>query len=838
MNFLFTRINDVLRKELPTNNTGAEATLSVGESLVLVINVCEKQNIDKSLLMELKRLYLEGTKNDEEREFIKEMTQVFLDKHFSVQSDPKTISEDPIRRYFETNLAYFILQNKAESLAHAQLEQFTQNLQQRLFSLPEFNHEKRIKVECILKGNMDKNLLNKYELEYAELIHKLLTQNYYGLSEKACKNLYQIASSTILATLNTQIDKSMPIDIYSDSIFTMGMDGRGRIIKEGQDEVRTTAKGLMKSTSPLPMYHDVVNPVEEHYKQEEFSPFQRSVDQADFMIESGWCQHLFSRQTQPYSNGISSTTLALIRNIILQKRLGNPYFNDNFKEYLSIFSSLMIYNSGGHSFFEIFEVLKLSFCKELLDTNVELFNALEDDSLMYKVLYLDHQQEFEFALQETQRFTQILLNKKLLNAQIKKKNEGDMELISRPLTHAKLESIHHAVLNFSAGELVKVLEKHLEDVDIPNQKGWSPLMVASQLGKTEHVRVLLKAGANIKKKVGGFSPLELAIKGEKFDTVKVLLNAGAPVKQRSISKGSIKKRAPALYLACRQNDMRILNAMMSKGNWNIEDKTDAILVALQIENLDAVKVLMQSLTSKEKQTYFSARYKFLLLKEAVALGNVQLIDQLVKLDILPSSTVHYNELFQASVTLGFLPVTKYLLDLAQSIQKPQLPMDMNAALTVELENNRFETAVLLIIYGADPESIPTSAKYLQAFNAYLQHAQHFDFLFTEKDVEKIKARANCINSAVTNRHNNKFHGFLKNLIEFMNRILPNSWRLGYNDKIDVINNIAQVLDIKKSSLHKSGIFAPSSRSDSMKKSDNQRSTGNKDETTEQHKPKP
>ena len=47
--------------------------------------------------------------------------------------------------------------------------------------------------------------------------------------------------------------------------------------------------------------------------------------------------------------------MAQIRNIIEQQRLGNEYFKGLFQKYMTLFSGLMVYNSGGHSFFEIFE---------------------------------------------------------------------------------------------------------------------------------------------------------------------------------------------------------------------------------------------------------------------------------------------------------------------------------------------------------------------------------------------------------------------------------------------------------------------------------------------------
>jgi hypothetical protein len=245
---------------------------------------------------------------------------------------------------------------------------------------------------------------------------------FYGLSEGACKNLYQIACSTILATLNTQNDESIPANIYSNSIFTRGMDGRGRFIKPFHNEVRTTAKGLMKSTSPLPIYHYVVNPVEESYG-DVYSSFQRSADQSGYMIESQWSQRLFSRQ---------STTLAQIRNMILQRRLGDNY-NISFKHYMTVFASLMLYNSGGHSFFEIFEVFKLPICAELMEDESDTQKALKNDKLMFKLLCEDQKDAFEQALQSTQFYAHMLLNKKILNAEFKKqriKDDSDLFSIS------------------------------------------------------------------------------------------------------------------------------------------------------------------------------------------------------------------------------------------------------------------------------------------------------------------------------------------------------------------------------------------------------------------------
>lgn len=807
MSIQFNRVKEILKTNIMQNKSGVKVVLSVGESLLFVLDICKKEKIDPSIIDQLNRLYIEGIKTDKDKLYIRKIKEILADKNFVVKSDAKTINDDPSRRYFETNLAYHILKNKTELLDHSELEKFTKKLKNRLLSLPSSNLSLHMLVEKILTGDMDKHVLNTYQMEYSELTHKLLTNNFYGLSEISCKNLYQIACSTILATLNTQFDQSMPADIYSDSIFTMGMDGRGRVVKPYHQEVKTTAKGLMKSISPLPMYHDLVNPVEENYEGDVRSPLQRSADQADFMIESQWSQHLFSRQTQPYSNGISSTTLAQIRNIILQKRQGNPHFSSTFQEYMTSFAALMLYNSGGHSFFEIFEVFKLSLCRELLGEESGLQEALSDDSLMYKLLYLDQKEAFEIALQSTQEYMHTLLNKKILNAEFK--YDAELKLVNKEINDEnadlliKQPEVHHAVLNSSPegfNELIQKLDKN--DVDVLNDKGWTALMVASQLGKTDYVTKLLDVGADISKQVDNLSSLELAIKNQNYATVIALLERGAKLKVNNKSGLTLKERSPSLYLACRQSDMRILKVMMERKNeFNIVDKKDAILTALKVENLEALKLLINYIGPEEKQKNFSGKFKYFLLKEALTLGNVEFIKGIISLETnLASEHINYDELLSISAEKGFLPTAKYLLKLSTKDLKKQdnqtSSIDLDKALIIALEHNHFDLAVFFIIYGANPELIPASGSYLKPFNLYLKHAKYFDFLFTDTDRENINQRREHINQVLDERKNSTLHEFLTNFVEFLNRILPVEWELGYNDKTHIIANVSRVFDNK------------------------------------------
>ena len=726
---------DSLIKHIVPNTSAGRVILCTSESLLLAIKAYRKAKVGMPLISKIYEILIEGVKTEKDRKLVGQINDVLTDKNYTVSSDPIITNEDPIKRYLETHIAYGALQNTAEDLNHGELKEFTKNLKNRLLALPDTD-ESHIKVKKILKGNMKDKRLNKYEKEYAQLISKLAKNDFYGLSKKACKNLLQIACGTSLSTINTQVDSSMPVDMYADSVFTMGMDGRGRISKKTNDKVRTTVKGLMKSTSPLMMYGDIANPVGgKYFRKSIYSPFQRSVDQSGFMVENHWVQHLFSLQTHCYSNGISSTTLAQIRNMILEKRLGHSYYKGFFQKHMTVFASLMVYNSGGHPFFEIFEVFKMRICRELIETDSATLEAIVDDNLMYKWLYVDQPAVFEKALDATLEYLDVLLAKKILNAQFKNKY---MAILIEP---EQQMTLHNSVIYASIQELEDMIStiSH-EEIDSPNDNGWTALMVAAQMGKTEHVKKLIAAGAEVGKQVRTFSALEAAIKWGHYDTVLELLKADAPI-IRSFSGEGIKINAPALYFACRQFDVRILKVLLDQEDWlEIEDKKEAALIALKIENLDALQLIVDHIKRVERSKFFPEKYKSELLKEAVCLGNTDLIRGIMDFDICATSDqIDYQLLLNTASEKGFLPTIVLLLDLFQkpeSANKDPL-ISLEVALIKALEKHHFNVAGCLVINGAKCDLLPISATYLNEFANYLKNSKYKQHHLVEDNLKVI-----------------------------------------------------------------------------------------------------
>lgn len=670
-----------------------------------------------------------------------------------------------------------------------------------------------------------------------------------------CKKLVQIASSTILATLNTQYNK-VPVDIYTDSIFTMGMEGRGRIVKKDHEGVKTYARGIMRAKDPLPAF-DVVHPVSfEVPLEDQSSPFQRSADQASFMIESQWSQKLFSRLTQVYSNGISSTTLAQLRNLIFQMRLGQHYFKNQFHEYIVLFSGLMVYNSGGHSFFEILEVLKLTQFRDLIKNNKGLSEALNNDELMSYCFFTSRQNSFDKTLNATLKYMRTVLNNRMVNVEFKESvrkvlstksaspqvpvvlenavnefiessaksnavkesqrtgisisthedyiHQMKKELLSAVSpTKAKQTTLHSAVLTMSPKDFEHWLKcTYKGDINAENNKKWTALMVAAQNGKTEHVAILLKAKAKVDHKVESenlsLSALELAIKRECFDTVELLVNNNAEIFQKNVnSNEELRKRSPAIYLACKHNNMQILKFVLCKNermfNTDIEK---ALLIALKVENFNAVNTIKNSIPKDSRKKIFTVNFKAKLLEESVSLGSPKLINFVKKNILFRDEPVNYQHLLSVAIGSKYLVVARELLKLYW-LDKRAMPEISSLKFTKLLEQafvgNQYNFVLLLMLYGADLKSI--SLLNLKQFEEHLKQKPNYTFL-KEMDPNFLKRRAGELQQSVDYKANNLYFRIIELIVDFINFFLPEDLKIVSLEKKKTLVSIFSLFEPK------------------------------------------
>ncbi|WP_298627782.1 ankyrin repeat domain-containing protein [uncultured Legionella sp.] len=722
-------IKEALNKKIAKNESGEQRNLTPGQSIFLAIKACKEDGVAKEIIDELKSLYLNGVRTSSDKDTITQIGQHLNDNHnFYITTRHEDINNDPIRRYFETHTAYQMLEDSATSLKTEELREFTNNLTKNLYKHMPIE-DQRI-MEYILAGVMHKSL-NKYEQEYAEMIGQLKSHNFHGLSPKACDNLCEIARSTILATNNTMFDKQMPADIYAESIFTMGMDGRGRTGRGDPNREGSSFKGLIREGTPLPE-GDIARSTQ--------SPFLRSADQASYMIESQWSQHLFSRQTQVFSNGISSTTLATLRNILMQKRLGHDHQADDFQSYMTAFASLMVFNSGGHSLFEIFEVFKLPQLREvMIEAGVD--TLIDEDTLLDEWLLKGQSDALDKAFEASSKYF----------------DEFGAEIILSQTNSPAIENkngtiVHQAVIDLDADKFAEFLKTNeleiAELIDEKNSSQYTAFMVAAQIGKVDHVKMLYEAGAKVTESMPqkgrkiGVSALEIAIKSEKFPVVKYLLEL-ENVPELTIKKadeGDLRDRAPSVYYACRQKDERILDKIIetsakAQSPLTDKDKKLALEETIRFENQEGMAFLRDKL--EKSGTKLSLGEKQHLLEAAAGRGNVQLFNTLLNSKLLaPTDEVNYLAFLDIASVKNYVAIMKevlsnqYSLESAQSkIPQSRLDIMMNQA----LQYQHFDMAVLAILYGANPAKMPID-KNAVSFAEYLKKApEKFDAFLTDKD---------------------------------------------------------------------------------------------------------
>ncbi len=289
-------------------------------------------------------------------------------------------------------------------------------------------------------------------------------------------------------------------------------------------------------------------------------------------------------------------------------------------------------------------------------------------------------------------------------------------------------------------------------------------MIAAQIGKLEHVKMLHKRGANVtrnmpqKNRKDGLTALELSIKSGKFPVVEYLLDNVPELAIKKADQGDLRDRAPALYYACRQTDVRILkkvidtNEKRSTPLWpskalTDQDKKLALAETLQFENQDGVEFLLATfnqsglkLTPHEKQG---------LLGAAAERGNIQLFETLLESDLLAQTDeVDYEALVEISSEKNYVGIMRKILSNQYSIESAEgqiHPSKLDALMRKAVQNHQFDMALLVILYGANPAHMSLDEN-TAAFADYLstKPPETFDAFFTEKDIQIIQQRGQAL----------------------------------------------------------------------------------------------
>lgn len=379
-----------------------------------VLMLIDRNQNDPDLVRKLSEILLSGISTDEDREFLNQQLNNPLFHDYKVRFDYRTINEDPVKRYFETHLAYHTLRNKLGNLDVDLLRKQFEAVKNITFKkiverlLPHAIPLIYKEINAALHGRSKNN--NEYSAAFNAIQQGSM---YADFSEEEKEKILMLIQSALLSTFSGKLN-FLPVDIYGTGLFTEEIRGR-RKHDDTQKEVGSRNIGLLKSYMPLP--------ASDLAYVEDPSAYLRPADQ--FQLENPnteWTSESFARLMHPFSSGISGTTLSNLRMLLYLKSKDQLEFEDlqSFSEYFKLFASAMLYNAGGHSYYEF--ISTLTQVPELLDEYENFMPGVEQIS-MNSLLLDDNANAFNLALQEAIDYNKQIIRLRSVNAIIHLKND-------------------------------------------------------------------------------------------------------------------------------------------------------------------------------------------------------------------------------------------------------------------------------------------------------------------------------------------------------------------------------------------------------------------------------
>ncbi|WP_160116796.1 hypothetical protein [Legionella sainthelensi] len=149
--------------------------------------------------------------------------------------------------------------------------------------------------------------------------------------------------------------------------------------------------------------------------------FLKSSEQAKYDEKALWVKNNFDQAVHPFSNSISGTMLCLLHALCFFQDAKIYPFTESPDEnnFIKLFSSVVVYFSGGHSLHELISVLRLP----------EVINELQDkpslkgfdlNGVFISSIFLNNnEQAFEQALQKAIVYNNHCILKNFLNIEVR-----------------------------------------------------------------------------------------------------------------------------------------------------------------------------------------------------------------------------------------------------------------------------------------------------------------------------------------------------------------------------------------------------------------------------------
>ncbi|MCX7116297.1 MAG: hypothetical protein NTW08_10400 [Gammaproteobacteria bacterium] len=415
----------------PTKDIHKKIPITVFQALTVLAENYRGKAQHKDIYAKIKSVYLSGVRGTNDIETLNQLLQDPLLNQYTITVDRADINEDPVRRYFESQLCHATLATSLDSLDKKTLNAYCTTLFNQLDPVEQINLRNTV-FSGTERGTSQLSGINK---EYGEVIRVLTlpssTQSFKpedpiaGQSPEAVLKdrkdkmiLLSRCSITALCIINNAWDGEYPLNLYrqSDSVYKpthRGRTDRNDPLLPGIQDVESQALGIMRPYMPLPRNDVLVSETPTHYV--------RPADYCTYMQGEHFIPDLiFANYVTPFVNSISGTLLVQVRVmaklmhecrlVYAANRWDDLQTQAQLKLYFKCYMAQILYHGGGHSLEEFFLVLQLPEVQE------EFEDLPGFDALTLETLFKDeNEMAFERSMEKSISYNHAILNKKKLH---------------------------------------------------------------------------------------------------------------------------------------------------------------------------------------------------------------------------------------------------------------------------------------------------------------------------------------------------------------------------------------------------------------------------------------
>ena len=428
---LLILIDDALEKEKANilSKSPAPTTSPVGvdffsqDRAFTPVNFDKKEDINSSETAPgydgdtLIRLFTLGARSPEEKNIIMELLQHPFLSEYIVSTEPHVINEDAVRRYFETKLAETSLRYGLKKLNAFDLEKHYIILKELIGQFePRFKHRDNLKKFVFQEVGEDFRELYRYIAKKTFSSDETQQAAFGGDDWDKMKFLWFIWSYSFIAA---GYDRKLPLRIYTVGFFNESSRSRQDRYPDPQANMYSNNLGLFKSTMPTPAYSKM---------RTKATTVGLVLSDYRTYTQGEWSEYSFSHLVHPYGNSISGTILtqlrifAAIKNdkelllrdpfVSLQENDGTP-LKEKLADYFRVFSALLLYGCGGHSWFEFLVPITLDKVREEFRDLPE-FERLD----MEYILFHNNEKAIKESIEETIQYNYHMLRRAKMHAQV------------------------------------------------------------------------------------------------------------------------------------------------------------------------------------------------------------------------------------------------------------------------------------------------------------------------------------------------------------------------------------------------------------------------------------